>query len=184
MYTLLLGGALLSSCSDDDAPEPEDELEVITDITLRFTNTANAANVITASAQDPDGLGAQPLQILDEITLASGTTYTLTYEILNNLDPNDPEDVGDEILGEDDQHQFFFGFTTDAFTDPTGDGNIDNASDGINYNDTDENSLPVGLSTTWTTGSALTGGTFRVRLQHQPDIKAATTGSDDGDTDF
>ena len=184
MYTLLLGGALLSSCSDDDAPEVENVPEVFTDVTLIFTNTANAADVVRASAQDPDGEGVQDLQILDPITLSANATYTLTYEILNSLPVAGPEDIGAEILDEDNEHQFFFSFTTDAFTDPTGDGNIDTAADDINYNDTDENSNPVGLNTSWTTGSALTGGSFRVKLQHQPGVKTSTSGSTDGDTDF
>ncbi|MEO1050509.1 MAG: GTP cyclohydrolase [Bacteroidota bacterium] len=183
LYTLLLSATLLSSCGDDEAPEPENEVEVITDVTLIFTNTADAADVVTARANDPDGEGVQELQILDEITLTSGVTYTLTYTITNALDPNDPEDIGAEILGEDDEHQFFFSFTTDAFTNPTGGGNIGATGD-INYNDMDENSNPVGLNTTWTTGAAQMDAFFRVRLQHQPGVKTATTGSGDGDTDF
>jgi len=79
----------------------------------------------------------------------------------------------------------FFSFTDNAFSNPTGDGNIDNASDVINYNDVDGNNNPLGLSTTWITGaSAVSAGTFTVRLQHQPDVKTATSGANDGDTDF
>jgi len=41
------------------------------------------------------------------------------------------------------------------------------------------------LSSTWTTSStASSGASFTVRLQHQPDVKTATSGSNDGDTDF
>ena len=32
--------------------------------------------------------------------------------------------------------------------------------------------------------SAVSAGTFTVRLQHQPDVKTATSGTNDGDTDF
>ena len=189
MYTLLLGGALLVSCSDDDeAPEPENVVEVFTDVTLIFTNTADASDVVTARAKDPDGEGVQELQILDEIALTAGATYTLHYEILNALNPDDPEDIGAEIKAEDDEHQFFFGFTNDAFTDPTGDGNIDGNTTGaeaINYIDTDNNGDPVGLFTSWTTSSTpLSDGEFRVRLQHQPDVKTSTSGVNDGDKDF
>ena len=60
---------------------------------------------------------------------------------------------------------------------------MDNASDPIVYNDTDGNGNPVGLNTSWTTAGASTG-TFTVRLQHQPDVKTATSGANDGDTDF
>lgn len=183
IYLLLLGG-LLTSCKDDDAPEAENEVEVFTDVTLIFTNTADASDVVTASAKDPDGVGVQELEILDEITLTSGKTYTLTFEILNALDADDPEDLGAEILEENDEHQFFFSFTNNAFSDPAGDGNMDNSADAINYADTDGNSNPVGLSSTWTAGDAITDGLFQVRLQHQPDVKTATSGVNDGDTDF
>ncbi len=184
IYALLLVGMVFSGCKKDEAtPEPENELEVITDVKLVFTNTADANDVVTARAQDPDGAGVQELAILDEINLGIGKTYTLTYEIFNNLETSG-EDIGEEIKDEDDEHQFFFSFTENAFTNPAGNGNIDNASDPINYNDND-GANPVGLSTTWTTSAtAVTAGEFTVRLQHQPGVKTATSGATDGDTDF
>ena len=187
LLAILFSVITIIGCSNDDdvAPEEENEVEVFTDVTLVFTNTADVNDVVRASAQDPDGTGIQELQILDAITLASDTEYTLTYEILNALDPADIEDIGDEILEEDNEHQFFFSFTENVFANPTGNGNIDAAADPINYNDADENGNPVGLSSTWTTSStASSGASFTVRLQHQPDVKTATSGSNDGDTDF
>ena len=187
LLAILFTVITIIGCSNDDdvAPEEENEVEVFTDVTLVFTNTADVNDVVTASAQDPDGTGIQELQILDAITLASDTEYTLTYEILNALDPADIEDIGSEILEEDNEHQFFFSFTENVFANPTGNGNIDAAADPINYNDADENGNPVGLSSTWTTSStASSGASFTVRLQHQPDVKTATSGSNDGDTDF
>jgi len=187
LLAILFSVIIIIGCSKDDdvAPEEENEVEVFTDVTLLFTNTADVNDVVTASAQDPDGTGIQELQILDAITLAADTEYTLTYEILNALDPADIEDIGSEILEEDNEHQFFFSFTENVFANPTGNGNIDAAADPINYNDADENGNPVGLSSTWTTSStASSGASFTVRLQHQPDVKTATSGSNDGDTDF
>ena len=187
LLAILFSVITIIGCSNDDdvAPEEENEVEVFTDVTLVFTNTADVNDVVRASAQDPDGTGIQELQILDAITLAGDTEYTLTYEILNALDPADIEDIGDEILEEDNEHQFFFSFTENVFADPTGNGNIDAAADPINYNDEDENGNPVGLSSTWTTSStASSGASFTVRLQHQPDVKTASSGSNDGDTDF
>ena len=63
--------------------------------------------------------------------------------------------------------------------------NIDNASDKINYKDTDAVGNPIGLITEWTTGStAVSNGEFVVRLQHQPDVKTSTSTATTGDTDF
>jgi hypothetical protein len=187
LLAILFSVITIIGCSNDDdvAPEEENEVEVFTDVTLIFTNTADNSDVVRASAQDPDGTGIQELQILDAITLAADTEYTLTYEILNALDPSDVENIGDEILEEDNEHQFFFSFTENIFADPTGNGNIDATADPINYNDADENGNPVGLSSVWTTGgTASSEASFTVRLQHQPDVKTDTSGSNDGDTDF
>ncbi|NJC26544.1 T9SS type A sorting domain-containing protein [Neolewinella antarctica] len=93
------------------------------------------------------------------------------------------EDITTEIMEEDDEHLFFFAFAEGVFSDPTGDGNIDNRADAVNYKDVDENGFPVGLSTNWTTQASMGGGEFRVVLKHQPGIKSATSTTDDGGTD-
>ena len=178
----LLSLVIFTACEDDDVvPEEEEEMEVITDVTLVFTSDAGA--VVTASAQDPDGEGVQELVVKDEIKLQSGTTYTLTFEVMNNLE-SPGEDIGEEIAEEDDEHQIFFAWTEGAFSNPTGNGNIDNASDPVNYNDADGNGNPLGLNTSWTAGDPTTAASFTVRLQHQPDVKTSTSGANDGDTDF
>ena len=173
---------IFTACEEDEAaPEEENEVEVFTDVKLVFTPTGGGA-AVEAAAQDPDGAGVQELQVLGAINLAANTSYTLTMVIENCLE-SPCELMNEEIEEEDDEHQFFFAFTNDAFTSPAGNGNIDSASDPINYNDSDGNGNSLGLNTSWTTGSSSTG-TFTVQLQHQPDVKTATSGSTDGDTDF
>ncbi len=173
---------IFTACEEDEAaPEEENEMEVFTDVKLVFTPAGGGA-AVEAAAQDPDGAGVQELQVLGAINLAANTSYTLTMVIENCLE-SPCELMNEEIEEEDDEHQFFFAFTNDAFTSPAGNGNIDSASDPINYNDSDGNGNPLGLNTSWTTGSASTG-TFTVQLQHQPDVKTATSGSTDGDTDW
>ncbi|MEL6719641.1 MAG: T9SS type A sorting domain-containing protein [Bacteroidota bacterium] len=166
---------------DENAPPCENEEEIITDVILTFTS-ADGSDVVTARAQDPDGEGPQDLQILDEIDLVESTEYTLSIELLNAIEG---EDITEEIMEEDDEHMFFFAFTDEVFTSPAGDGNADNRPDPVNYNDFDENGLPVGLSTSWETecGEETTSGTFRVVLKHQPDIKSETSTINDGGTD-
>ena len=173
---------IFTACEEDEAaPEEENEVEVFTDVKLVFTPTGGGA-AVEAAAQDPDGAGVQELQVLGAINLAANTSYTLTMVIENCIE-SPCELMNEEIEEEDDEHQFFFAFTNDAFTSPAGNGNIDSASDPINYNDSDGNGNSLGLNTSWTTGSA-SSGTFTVQLQHQPDVKTATSGSTDGDTDF
>lgn len=198
MMAFTVGAFALTSCEKEETETPEEEHdhEVITDVHLVFTNANNANDVVEFSAQDPDGEGIQELTVLDTIVLNTNKTYILTFEILNSLEDDhaghnhkmasgEGEDIGAEILEEATEHQMFFAFTNDAFADPMGDGNIDNASDAINYNDQDSNGNPLGLNTTWTTGAtALSNGNFTVRLQHQPGVKTATSTATDGDTDF
>lgn len=180
---LFLSVFMLNNCDDDDdVPNGDGDVEVITDAILTFTD-ANGGTV-TATAMDPDGEGVADLMVLDAITLDANTTYSLDIQLWNGLD-EPAESISEEVAEEDDEHQFFFSFTQDAFSSPMGDGNIDASSDTINYLDADDNGNPLGLVTSWTTGvDAITGGAFTVRLQHQPDIKTSTTGADDGDTDI
>ena len=173
---------IFTACEEDEAaPEEENEVEVFTDVKLVFTPSGGGA-AVEAAAQDPDGAGVQELQVLGSIDLAANTSYTLTMVIENCLE-SPCELMNEEIEEEDEEHQFFFAFTNDAFTSPAGNGNIDSASDPLNYNDADGNGNAIGLNTSWTTGSA-SSGTFTVQLQHQPDVKTATSGATDGDTDF
>ena len=186
MFPVIATAILLTGCAkeEEEVPEEEHEMEVITDVKLIFTNDNDSNDIVYARAQDPDGDGVEDLKILDSVNLDVSKSYTLTFEIMNNLE-TPGEDIGEEIADEDDEHQIFFSFSNDAFSDPLGNGNIDNASDSINYNDVDGNGNPVGLSTGWTTASStLTGGTFTVRLQHQPDVKTSTSTANTGDTDF
>ncbi|MCP4456712.1 MAG: hypothetical protein GY816_01590 [Cytophagales bacterium] len=178
---LLITGTLFSGCGDDDVPGAEEEEEIIDKMTLTFTPVTEGATV-TAVAFDPDGEGVQNFQV-EEIDLAAGTAYTLSILLENTVED---ENISDEIEEEDEEHMFFFSFTNELFSDPTGNGNVDNRADALNYNDEDENTNPVGLSTSWTTKeSTSTDGSFRVILKHQPNgIKSAISTSVDGETDI
>ena len=164
---------------DMDAPECENEEELIDRVTLTFIPEMGT-DTIVAVATDPDGPGPMDLQV-EPINLVQNTTYELSIMVENTIEG---EDITEEIEEEDEEHQFFFAWTGDIFSDPTGDGNIDNRDDPVNYNDQDDNGLPIGLSTNWTTNVAMSPGTFRVVLKHQPDIKSETSTSEDGGTDI
>lgn len=183
--TFFIGSlSFLISCKNED-PTPENIPELITKVILKFTPTGGGT-VVTVTATDPDGEGSQDLQIDGPINLTKGTTYTLTIELLNGLyNPGaDGYDVGKEVLAEGDEHQLFFSWTS-TFSSPTGSGNIGSAPGVVNYQDEDINGLPIGLTTSWTTGAdAESGKTFRVLLKHQPDIKSNTTTSLDGESDL
>ena len=124
--------------------------------------------------------------LLDSVRLAVNTTYDLRFIIENGIaDDPDEIDIAAEIAEEDDEHQIFFEFTDNAFASPTGNGNIDQFDDPLNYQDEDENMRPVGLETQWETPlTGTTNGLFRVLLKHQPNLKADDSTAQDGEDDF
>lgn len=177
---------LVSGCSDDD-PVKEDIPEVITKATLTFT-PSGSGSVVKVTATDPDADGPKSLSIDGEINLVKGITYTLSVEMINELaEPTSADyNITDEVNEEGFEHQFYFGWTGNVFSNPTGNGNIDNRSDAVNYKDKDKNNLPIGLSTEWTTSATAIAGTntFNIVLKHQPDLKSATSTFNDGETDL
>ncbi|MBL7856333.1 MAG: hypothetical protein JNM57_01490 [Cyclobacteriaceae bacterium] len=183
IYILLITISLLTSCDED--PVKEDTPELITKVTLTFTPTGGG-DVVVVTANDPDGEGVQNITVDGPINLVINKSYTLSIELINGLAlPTDPEyNITEEIEEEKDEHMFFFAWTNNVFADPAGNGNIDNRSDAVNYNDEDTNGLPLGLSTDWTTATSAASGTFRVMLKHQPDLKSATSSSSAGETDL
>lgn len=177
----------LTGCGED--PEKEDTPELITKATLTFT-PSGGGNPVVVTATDPDGEGVQDLAVDGPINLAVTKTYTLRIELINGLaSPNSPEyNITEEVEEEGDEHMFFFGWTNNVFSNPTGNGNIDNRADAVNYtggiNSVDVNNLPLGLTTTWTTSQAAASGTFRIILKHQPETKSTTSDSNTGETDL
>jgi hypothetical protein len=179
---------LFAGCKEND-PTKEDVPELITKVTLTFTPTTGGAPII-ATATDPDGEGVQNISTDGPINLPVGT-YTMQLDLINGLaDPNSSDyHVTTEVAKEGDEHQFFFSWTNNAFSDPSGNGNIDGRNDPLNYtggtNSRDANGRPLGITTTWTTaGNATAGATFRVLLKHQPGLKSDTSDSSTGETDL
>lgn len=182
--TVLVSFGLLASCNNPD-PVKQDVPEFISSVELIFT-PLGAGTIVTAIATDPDGIGSGNIKVDGPINLTKNTEYTLSFEILNNLAaPMDPQyNIGNEIEAEGDEHQFFFSWTNTVFSNPSGDGNIDNRSDPLNYIDQDVNGLPIGLSTLWTTTDVASTGKFSLLLKHQPDLKSNTSTARDGETDI
>jgi len=179
----------LAGCKVKD-PVPENIPELITMATISFTPSGGSSgSTLVVTATDPDNIGAQDIQVDGPINLMKGTTYTLTIQLVDGLyQPTDTfYDVSKQIEGEAEEHQFFFFWNSGLFSNPVGDGNIDNRNDPVNYGSSiDKNGRPVGLTTIWTTASTPSTGSnlFRVLLKHQPDIKSDISTSADGETDL
>jgi hypothetical protein len=161
LLPLFATGAFLTGCDNED-PDPVNEEELITTVTLTLTPQGGGDPVVF-QFKDPDGIGgAAPVVSVD--TLAPGTAYAGALTLLNES-VNPAEDIGDEVEEEGEEHQFFF--QVSAGLELT-----------FTYNDQDAGGTPLGLKTNWTTGAAGTG-TLKIILRHEPNKSAA--GVADGD---
>jgi hypothetical protein len=172
---MLLLVSFLTSCSNDDTPPIENEGEIINKVTLTFISSDST---LSFSWFDEDGEGTEQPTI-DEIVLLPNTPYELGITFENTIAG---EDITGEIQEEGHEHQIYFGFTVGLFSDPTGNGNIENQAGVVDYEDMDENSLPIGLITQWTTGEQ-SEGEFRSLLKNQAGIKSGTGSSSDCTSD-
>ncbi|MBR9860818.1 hypothetical protein GYB22_08735 [bacterium] len=142
----------ISSCKEDIVDPPVDnEQEVITTVHLIFTDSASSA-VDTFSFMDADGPGgADPT--IDSILLNSNSTYFVEAQFLNEQDPNDVEDITEEILEEGADHHICFDGIVNL--------NVDVSSDPA-----DNNGFPVPVNSTWRTSTSETGS-FTLLLKHK-----------------
>jgi len=155
---ILAIAAATTGCPPVDNPDDDNEGEVITSIRLTFTPAAGAAVVATHADPENDGDA-----IVDDITLANGTEYTLTLEFLNELE--DPaEDITAEVADEAAEHQVII-YGSGVSGPATGDSGTARVEH--EYADEDENGLPIGLENT-ITGITTGTGEFKVMLRHMP----------------
>lgn len=176
--------AILFIGCEAEEPIKEDIPELITKLTLTFVPSGGGTTVV-ATASDPDGDGVQDITVDGAINLKANTSYTLSLSLVNELaEMSSPEyDITDEVEEEGDEHMFFYAWTGNVFANPSGDGNIDNRQDAVNYNDEDVDGLPIGIVTSWITTNS-SSGTFRIVLKHQPQLKSNTSSADTGETDL
>ncbi|CAN5126267.1 hypothetical protein BH09BAC1_BH09BAC1_13780 [soil metagenome] len=166
----IIATASFASCKKGDVENPHDinEEELITTVTLAFTDSANTANVLHFTFSDPDGAGGNGPTQFDTIKLQANTTYYVAITLLDESG-TEVDTISNEVLEEGIDHQFFF--------------HVTGASATITYTDSDDNGNPIGLQSKWVVGSIGTG-TAQVILKHQPDVKAPAPGNETlGETD-
>lgn len=150
-WPVLLVMMIFTTACDKDDPVIPNESEVITTFTYTLT-PQDGGDPVVLQFQDLDGDGGTD-PVITGGDLAANTTYTGSIQLLNELE-SPSEDITEEVEEESDEHQFFFT------------SNIDGLS--VTYSDEDENGMPVGLSTVFTTGDAGTG-VLTITLRHEPD---------------
>jgi hypothetical protein len=164
LLTALTLGCL--SCESDD-PVPENDGELITDVTLSFHELDASGKPVgtpfSAKASDPQGIEIGSTPTIETVTLSKGKSYRMSIAVANSIAG---EDITAEILEEADEHQFYFlgsGFTSNlltiAYDDPSGE--------------------LIGLQTKVTVSSSpiSNNGQLRVVLRH--DLNKNYQGADD-----
>lgn len=150
--------SLFSAC--EKTPIIPNEEEIIT--TLHYTLIPNGGgDTVVLTFQDLDGDGGNAPTMTNG-TLELNKTYIGQLTLLNEIE-SPADSISNEVLEENIEHQFFFESSTNAFS--------------VQYNDTDDDGNPLGLSsilTTTTTGV----GTLKITLRHEPNKLASgvTTG--------
>lgn len=164
----------LSGCDKASDPEPADENELITTVSLKLTEPGGASQ--TFIYRDPDGDGGQAPTRFDNISLKANTTYTLTIELLDES-KTPSQNLTTEIQEKKDEHLLVYTASPATLLTYT-------------YGDKDSRSFPVGLTGTALTGAAGTGK-LNVRLRHQPPVNGVAVkngtvspGSDDVNLNF
>ncbi|MBL7890085.1 MAG: hypothetical protein JNL24_11045 [Bacteroidia bacterium] len=178
VLAMIIAGSIFTGCKKDEdtvptPPAPTNEGEVLTTFTLYFTDSANSANVVSATFRDPDGDGGNPFTQFDSIHLQANKTYYAQVVILNET-ASPADSISNEILEEANDHLFFYTVT--------------GANAAVTITDLDTNTptpLPLGLQTKWRTGAVSMGST-QIILKHQPGVKDGTftPGSTDIDLTF
>lgn len=150
-FAFLASSLMLTACEKDRDKEEENDEEVITTMQLTFVPVpAGSGSTVTYKFDDPDGPGgANPTT--DRIVLMANKTYNVTLQLLNKT-TNPATDITTEVAAEAQSHRFYYQSST---------GNNITVS---NLNN-DANGVPLGITSTWTTGAAATG-TINVTLRH------------------
>ena len=167
-YALLASALIFASCSDDDdnAPDPVNEEEVITTLTVTLDS---GSDTVVMQYQDLDGDGPDAATVTVSGSLNANTTYDGSIVLLNETE-SPAENVTEEIEEEDDEHQFFY---------TVGSG-LDVATDYANF---DGDGNPLGTLFVLNVGSASSGG-LTFTLRHEPNKPNTGLENAGGSTDI
>jgi len=168
LSVVLFVSLLFTACSDDDTPEPVNEEEVITTLTVTLTPNGGGTP-ITLQTRDLDGDGPNVPVVTVSGDLATGVTYNGVIVLLNETE-TPAEDITQEVEGEDEEHQFFY--TVGSGLDVT-----------TAYTNFDGNGNPLGTEFTLTVG-AVSSGALTFTLRHEPTKPNTGLSDAGGETDI
>lgn len=147
----LLAMLIITSCKKEKTEQEQNDNELITTVELKVTESGTNTSSYF-KWEDIDGPGGEE-PIIQTITLQPDKTYTVDIGLIN-ASINPPESITGEVLEESDVHRFYY--LPAASTNMT-----------VSGLDTDVNSLPVGLKSTWKT-TGFGSGNMLITLRHYP----------------
>jgi len=162
----LFTSILFIGCSKDDAPQPVNEEEVITTLTVTLVPN-DGSSAITLQTRDLDGDGPNA-PVITSSNLAAGVTYSGSIVLLNETE-NPAGNITEEVEEESVEHQFFY----------TATGGLDVTTNGENL-DSEGNKL--GTEFTLIAG-AVSSGTLTFTLRHEPTKPNTGLGDAGGESD-
>ena len=168
IIALLMIMFFLGSCKKDqndvETPIPPNEQELITTVTLHFTEVGNTSNYFMASFKDVDGAGGNDATI-DTIKLDTNSSYNVSVELLDES-TSSTKIITTEVKEEDAEHLFCY----------------ESSTTNINVTITDsDGTFPLGIDSDWETTDEV-NSTIKLTLKHQPDgVKDGTCSP--GETD-
>jgi hypothetical protein len=167
-YALLASTLIFASCSDDDdnTPDPVNEEEVITTLTVTLES---GSDTVVMQYQDLDGDGPDAATVTVSGSLNANTSYDGSIVLLNETEMP-AENVTEEIQEEDLDHQFFY--TVGSGLDVTTD-----------YTSFDSAGNPLGLTFVLNTAGASSGG-LTFTLRHEPNKPNTGLDNAGGETDI
>lgn len=166
-YALLASTLIFASCSDDDnTPDPVNEEEIITTMTITLDS---GSDQVELQFQDLDGDGPDPATVTVSGPLNANTVYDGSIILLNETEMP-AENITEEVEEEDDEHQFFYtvGSGLAAQTE---------------YANFDGDGNPLGTTFILTTGAA-SSGSLTFTLRHEPNKPNSGLEDAGGSTDI
>ena len=167
-YALLASTLIFASCSDDDdnTPEPVNEEEVITTLTVTLES---GSDTVVMQYQDLDGDGPDAATVTVSGSLNANTVYDGSIVLLNETE-SPAENITEEVEEEDDEHQFFY----------TAGSGLDV---GTSYANFDGDGNPLGTQFILDTGMPSSGG-LTFTLRHEPNKPNTGLENAGGETDI
>lgn len=108
LIALVLASFTILSCDSED-PVPENDGELITDVTLTFqeidANGDEVGEPFDFTASDAEGIEIGSTPEVETVMLAKGKTYQMSIVVYNSVAG---ENITEEISEESDEHQFYF----------------------------------------------------------------------------